>query len=190
MIDVDELDSDLLRSLGQTEQAQRFERLERHYLPRADHVTHQRGKRRPRRSPSATGWPPSRLSRTRSRCPAAVPAAEPATDLLFVGNLSYGPNVEGVRWLCESVLPRLPDVTLTIAGSGPGAEVLVLATDARVTVIADPDDVSPLYAGALVAVVPLRQRRGQRPQTDRGARPRSACRCDRRRRARAAMGCG
>jgi glycosyltransferase involved in cell wall biosynthesis len=156
VIDVDELDSSLLRDLGQLEEAARFERLERHYLPLADHVTltsaldaravaERHGLRAASAIPNAVGLP------------GPAPAAGNQTDLLFVGNLSYAPNVEAARWLCESVLPLLPGVKLTIAGSRPGSEVLALGAGPRVELIADPDDVSPLYAAAAVAVVPLRQ---------------------------------
>ena len=38
VIDVDDLDSDTQRRLGQIEEADRLERLESYYLPQADHV--------------------------------------------------------------------------------------------------------------------------------------------------------
>jgi glycosyltransferase involved in cell wall biosynthesis len=161
VIDVDEIDSETQRSLGQLEQADSFERLERHYLPLADHVTASsaldaRALAERHGLAAATAIPNA------IRMPAPITRAAPRTDLLFVGNLSYAPNAEGARWLCESVLPLLDGVTVTVAGSNPGGEIFELARAERVTVVADPADVTPLYATARVAVVPLLQGGGSR----------------------------
>lgn len=43
--------------------------------------------------------------------------------ILYMGNLSWGANMEGLKWFVDSVFPlireKLSDVTLTIVGSGP-----------------------------------------------------------------------
>ena len=195
-IDVDEIDSDVQRSLGHGEEAARFERLERYYLPRADHVTvasapdAERLAQRhglaavsvipnavpaPGASPDAPPGTPDAPPVTPDAPPVtpdappvapgvapAAPDAPPAGDLLFVGNLSYAPNVEGARWLCEAVLPLLDGVTVTIAGSQPAAEVLALARDPRVRLLADPDEIASCYARCRVAVVPLQRGGGSR----------------------------
>jgi glycosyltransferase involved in cell wall biosynthesis len=160
-IDVDEIDSDTQRSLGETEEAARFERLERHYLPLVDHVT---------TSSAATaatlaeryGLTAATVIPNAVTPPATITTAAPETDLLLIGNLSYAPNIDGARWLCESVLPLLDGVTLTIAGSNPGVDLVGLADDPRVRLVANPDDVASLYAAARVAVVPLHQGGGTR----------------------------
>lgn len=97
---------------------------------------------------------------------------KPVTDMsgdpfLLIGNLSYLPNVEGARFFCAEVLPRLraqaPDLArVTIAGSSPAPSVVALGGDAGVTVRANPADVGPLYDRARVAVVPLRAGGGTR----------------------------
>ena len=87
----------------------------------------------------------------------------PDHDLLFVGNLSYAPNVEAARWLCHEVLPRLgDDVRVAIVGSNPHADVLALVADARVTVAPDVPDVTPWYARSSIAVVPVQRGGGSR----------------------------
>jgi glycosyltransferase involved in cell wall biosynthesis len=58
--------------------------------------------------------------------------------LLFLGLLSYRPNIEAARLLARRVLPlvrrRFPDATLTLAGRDPHIDVRRLASDAvRVT---------------------------------------------------------
>lgn len=43
--------------------------------------------------------------------------------ILYIGSLSWGANIEGVKWFANEVLPlirkEIPDATLTIVGSGP-----------------------------------------------------------------------
>ena len=156
VVDVDDVESTTQRRLGQEEEADRFERLEAYYLPRVDHVVtcseadaHQVSERcgvvAATPVPNAVR-PPSRPS---------VPAA--THDLLFVGNLSYAPNVVGARWLCTTVLPlpALAGVTVALVGSRPAPEIRSLACRESVTVVGDVPDVGPWYAGSRVAVVPL-----------------------------------
>jgi glycosyltransferase involved in cell wall biosynthesis len=93
--------------------------------------------------------------------------AEPP-DLLFVGNLTYAPNVVAARALVEVVLPAVRQrvgspVTATIVGDWgsdetgarlaelPGARVLEFVAD-----------LAPLYARASAVVVPLRSGSGTR----------------------------
>jgi polysaccharide biosynthesis protein PslH len=93
--------------------------------------------------------------------PARATTAD-AHDLLFVGNLSYGPNVEAARWLCERVLPLLGEARLAIVGSDPAQQVLALASDPRVVVAPDVEDLAPWYENAAVAVVPVLRGGGSR----------------------------
>jgi glycosyltransferase involved in cell wall biosynthesis len=91
--------------------------------------------------------------------PAAVHGdAAPArtSDLLFVGNLSHPPNIEGARWLVDEVLPRLgASVGLSLVGSRPSEEIRALADGVRITIAADVTSVSPWYTSSRVAVAPL-----------------------------------
>ena len=79
--------------------------------------------------------------------------------LLFVGNLSYWPNVDGIVWFSREVLPLLrvaiADVTLRIAGGQPAPEVAGLAAIPGIEVIANPTDLGDHYAWADLAVVPI-----------------------------------
>jgi glycosyltransferase involved in cell wall biosynthesis len=80
--------------------------------------------------------------------------------ILFVGNLSYLPNVDGISRFAREVLPRVraalgAAVTLRIAGSAPAPEVAALAGLPGVVLTVDPADVAPCYADADLAVVPL-----------------------------------
>ena len=79
--------------------------------------------------------------------------------LLFVGNLTYRPNVEAARMLVGAVLPRLRAILgeralrLTLAGSAH-ADVEALAS-ASVRVLGFVEDLNGVYADADVVVAPL-----------------------------------
>lgn len=162
ILDVDDLESATQRRLGQMEEAERFERLERYYLPLVDHVVtcapgdaHTLAERH---GLSTVTVVPNAVRAPRP----FAPASSARFDLLFVGNLSYQPNIEAASWLCHSVLPLLGDVRLAIVGSRPDAEVRALASDTRVTVAADVEEVTPWYEAATVAVVPVLRGGGSR----------------------------
>jgi glycosyltransferase involved in cell wall biosynthesis len=73
--------------------------------------------------------------------------------LLFVGNLGYAPNVEGLSWFIESVLPRLaPEVTLDVVGSGGDVRAL---SHPRVTFHGWVHDLGPHYEAADAVVAPI-----------------------------------
>lgn len=87
--------------------------------------------------------------------PPASPTPPATHDLVFVGTLSYGPNVDAARWLCERVLPLVPEATVALVGSNPPEQVRALARDPRVTVVGSVPDVAAWYERSRVAVVPL-----------------------------------
>jgi sugar transferase (PEP-CTERM/EpsH1 system associated) len=95
-------------------------------------------------------------------CEALTPVERSAStsNLVFVGSMSYAPNVDAVEFFARDVLPRIareaPELTLTIVGARPAAAVHRLAEDPRVRVTGRVDDVRPYYAAAAAAVVPLR----------------------------------
>jgi polysaccharide biosynthesis protein PslH len=95
------------------------------------------------------------------------PTPLPATPtILMAGSFVYGPNVDGARWLCDEVLPRLrgevPDATVTLVGREPLPEVVALAEREGVSLHADVPDMVPFLEAARVAVVPLRIGTGTR----------------------------
>lgn len=160
-LDLDELDSNVQRQLGYEEETERFERLERYYIPRADHVytASDMEARIVRESCGA-----NRVTTVANAVspPLLSESVEPEYDLLFVGSLSYPPNVEAARWLCGEIRALLGGSTIAIVGSRPGAEVRALAKLPGVTVAADVPDVAPWYARSRVAVAPLRSGGGTR----------------------------
>lgn len=86
--------------------------------------------------------------------------------ILYVGALSWPPNVSAVRFLATEVLPqvrqRLPDACLTIVGKDPGAEVLALGRREGVVVAANVPDVKMYFRAASLLAVPLESGGGTR----------------------------
>jgi glycosyltransferase involved in cell wall biosynthesis len=81
--------------------------------------------------------------------------------LLFVAGFAHTPNVDAAKWLVGEVMPlvwaRVPDLKLALVGSNPSPEVRALASErVEVTGYVDDAELARRYAGARVAVVPLR----------------------------------
>ncbi len=80
------------------------------------------------------------------------------TDLLFVGNMSYSPNVTAAKILAREILPRVqrvrPGCNLLIAGTTPTRAVLRLRSRS-VTVTGWVDDIAGCYARSRVFVAPM-----------------------------------
>ena len=92
-----------------------------------------------------------------------IPAAP---DLVFIGALHTGPNVDGVRWFCTEILPRVvaaePETTVTVVGARPTGRVAALDALPGVRVAADVASTVPYLQSARVALVPLRIGSGTR----------------------------
>jgi glycosyltransferase involved in cell wall biosynthesis len=77
--------------------------------------------------------------------------------LLFVGDFTYEPNAEALRFLAEAVLPavweRVPGARLTAVGRG--SDRLGLRLDPRIDAPGFVDDVDAAYRAADVVLVPL-----------------------------------
>jgi glycosyltransferase involved in cell wall biosynthesis len=83
---------------------------------------------------------------------------------VFTGVMDYWPNVQGVQWFADAVLPRiraeLPDVRFIIVGSKPTDAVKRLAQRPGIEVTGFVDDVRAYVANASLCVVPLKIARG------------------------------
>jgi polysaccharide biosynthesis protein PslH len=92
-----------------------------------------------------------------------VPAAP---RVLFPGSLAYAPNVDGARWFCADVWPRVrdavPGAELTLAGRDPVPEVTALAASPGVCVHANVPSMAEYFERARLVVVPLRVGTGTR----------------------------
>jgi sugar transferase (PEP-CTERM/EpsH1 system associated) len=84
--------------------------------------------------------------------------------IIFTGVMDYFPNVDGITWFCDEVLPqvqnRVPEASLTICGNRPTAAILRLAKRRGISVTGWVPDTRPHLASAEVCVAPLRVARG------------------------------
>jgi sugar transferase (PEP-CTERM/EpsH1 system associated) len=92
-------------------------------------------------------------------------APRPATQakrahLVFTGSMDWLPNVDGMQYFVQQILPRIreaePGATLSIIGRSPTPAVKRLALDAGIEVTGRVDDVRPHIAEGSVYIVPLR----------------------------------
>ncbi len=84
-------------------------------------------------------------------------------DLLFVGNMSYAPNIDAMEYFTSLVMPsvvtRFPDAELVIAGAKPHGRIKMLASD-HVIVSGWVDDLRDYYNRARVFVAPMQMGTG------------------------------
>lgn len=88
-------------------------------------------------------------------------------DIIFVGNMSYLPNIDAVMWFASRIWPRLRSavpfpIRFVILGAGSPREVSGLARSPDIVVAGGVEDVGPHYGGAALAVVPIRAGGGTR----------------------------
>jgi glycosyltransferase involved in cell wall biosynthesis len=97
---------------------------------------------------------------------AAVPRVSDDLNLLFVGNLGYPPNQDGVLWFTRSVLPpiraRYPLARFTVVGLHCPESLARLLRDAGADFVGAQRDLTPYYESATIAIVPLRAGTGTR----------------------------
>lgn len=88
--------------------------------------------------------------------------------IIHLGTMFWPPNIEGVMWFAERVLPlvwrEVPEARFVVAGKRPPPEVRALAVDAggRVEVTGFVEDPMPLLAQSQVFIVPVRAGGGMR----------------------------
>ncbi len=83
----------------------------------------------------------------------------PAHDLVFVGNLGYGPNKSAVDILVHKIVPALKQRGLhpkvLIAGARPGRKILSLNQREDITVRGWVEDIREAYADGRIFVAPM-----------------------------------
>lgn len=87
--------------------------------------------------------------------------------ILFMGTMSYYPNIDSVLYFIEAILPLIwqqnPEISFCIAGREPPQLIQDLTLkDPRLEVIANPEDISAIAAECCLSVVPLRSGSGTR----------------------------
>ncbi|WP_107037531.1 glycosyltransferase [Brumimicrobium mesophilum] len=76
-------------------------------------------------------------------------------DLVFIGNMSYPPNVTASQFIVNDILPLLSNnLKVKIAGSNPSKEVMKLA-NTQVEITGYVDDIKEAYRSAKIFVAPM-----------------------------------
>ncbi len=163
VVDLDDDAEHVLRQLGDDAEADAYGRLARTWLGEAQAVT--AASESEARSMTQR-YDVEVLAMPNAVRPPVAQTPRPHTDgLLFVGNLTYEPNVEAATRLVEDVLPLvredLPSAHVTLVGAHDG-RVLGLGDRPDVTIAGAVDEVSAAYAQADLVVIPLRSGAGTR----------------------------
>lgn len=84
--------------------------------------------------------------------------------IVFTGQMDYRPNIEGVCWFADVMLPQIrdahPQARFAIVGRNPDATVRALAARPGVIVTGEVADVRPWLAVASAVIAPLKLARG------------------------------
>ncbi len=93
-----------------------------------------------------------------------VPGGPPT--ILHLGTMFWPPNIQGVLWFAEQVLPlvhrQVPEARLVIAGKNPPPEVVALGADPRIAVTGYVPDPTAHLAATDAFIVPLHAGGGMR----------------------------
>lgn len=77
------------------------------------------------------------------------------TDLVFIGNMSYPPNITAAQFIVNEILPLIDiQLKVKIAGSNPSKEVSKLASS-QVEITGYVDDIKIAYRSAQIFVAPM-----------------------------------
>lgn len=80
-------------------------------------------------------------------------------DLLFVGNMSYAPNIDAVSYIANEIIPLIvkdyPEIKFRIAGANPSSEVKKLQSK-QIEVTGWIDDIRDAYWGSKIFLAPMR----------------------------------
>lgn len=78
-------------------------------------------------------------------------------DVCFVGNLSYPPNVEAVKFIANALVPELArrgvNLKILVSGANPTSEVLSFSD--KITITGWVDDIRESYAKSKVFIAPM-----------------------------------
>ncbi|MGZ5543456.1 MAG: glycosyltransferase family 4 protein [Limisphaerales bacterium] len=86
--------------------------------------------------------------------------------LVFLGSMDWMPNIDAVLWFSREIFPalkkRFPEMTLSVVGRNPTADVNHLAKISGIEITGTVDDVKPFMGEAELMIVPLRVGGGPR----------------------------
>lgn len=85
-----------------------------------------------------------------------APRTEKDHDIVFVGNMSYAPNVTAVQFFRDHIIPQFPKSKILISGSSPDSKVTAIANKySQITLTGWVDDIRISYVRGKVFVAPM-----------------------------------
>ena len=82
-------------------------------------------------------------------------AIDKSHDFVFVGNMSYAPNIEAVQYIAREILPNFPNSKLLISGSSPATAVQRLSQHSQITLTGWVHDIRESYVSAKIFLAPM-----------------------------------
>ena len=77
-------------------------------------------------------------------------------DFVFVGNMSYPPNIEAVQFIAKEILPQIDNSTLLISGSSPSPLIKKIAVENKnIEVTGWVDDIRTSYLKGNIFLAPM-----------------------------------
>jgi len=80
-------------------------------------------------------------------------------DIVFIGNLSYAPNIEACQYIVNKILPVFESnnvsIKILLSGVNPSPKILKLGKNPKVTISGWVDDIKEVYCKGKVFVAPL-----------------------------------
>lgn len=85
-----------------------------------------------------------------------APKVEAKHDFVFVGNMSYPPNIEAVQFIADHILPEFEGASLLVSGSSPGPQIRNLAQRVpQIHVTGWVDDIREAYCSGKIFLAPM-----------------------------------
>lgn len=85
-----------------------------------------------------------------------IPEISPSYELVFVGNLSYAPNIDAIYWICENILRSRKDLRLLVAGANLGNKLKNhVQKFENITMLGWQDDIRQIYARGKIFIAPM-----------------------------------
>ena len=84
----------------------------------------------------------------------AKSVVEKKYDLLFIGNLSYAPNIFAIKYAANHLMPLLKELKLAVVGATPSPEILKLESN-NITILGWIEDSREAFNQSKIMIAPM-----------------------------------
>ena len=81
-------------------------------------------------------------------------SSEKKHDLLFIGNLSYAPNIYAINYAAEQIMPLVPELNLAVVGATPTSEILKLQSK-QINIVGWVEDSRDAFNESKIMIAPM-----------------------------------